>query len=161
MTVVNSPEYLNHGVCCLLLWEELSLKDLFKEFSTRTEIRNDVEVLLVLVELIDANDVGVVELLEDFHLLGETLPLLLRSPPLRDDLYSPDCLRCAVDSLTYLPIGSLPNTRVQYDVVPWYTTISFLNQTTCTYVELGYVSYVFLLLHNYCVLGLTTSTTNY
>lgn len=60
VAVENSRKDLPEGLCSLLFAEALLLEDLVKELSSCAELSDDVEEALLLVELKDLDDVGVV-----------------------------------------------------------------------------------------------------
>jgi hypothetical protein len=106
MAVQHRTQHLTHRVGCLLLAEMFLLGYLIEELATRAQLRHDVEETLVLVELVHLDDVRMVQLSQNLHLLPQLIMVLLRSVLLRYNLYSTDRLRHTMQSLTDLPIGT-------------------------------------------------------
>ena len=88
MTIVNGLqnllEYLN-SVCLL---EVLFSNDPIEQLAATAELCDEVDVLFILEVLVKLDDVGVVELLENGHLLLKTLPIL--------NLFALYCLACSL-----------------------------------------------------------------
>lgn len=60
VAVGDSAEQLLHDVSGLFLREKLVLDDTIKKLAAEAELRDDIEVVVVLVELVDGDDVRVV-----------------------------------------------------------------------------------------------------
>lgn len=61
---------------CCLLQSDLPLCDSFEKFSALAKFHDEDVVVLVIVDLVQFGEVGVVEGLEDSHLIEESLCLL-------------------------------------------------------------------------------------
>jgi hypothetical protein len=60
MAIENGGDDLFHNLGCLLLTERLLLLDLIEKFTTKTKFSHNVKELIVLIELINLDNVGMV-----------------------------------------------------------------------------------------------------
>jgi hypothetical protein len=87
MQIGNSRKDLPHDNCSLSLINKLLLDDEVEEFSTITYLRNQIDCLLRLVDLIEFDDVGVIELLEELYFSGKHF--------LIHNIFFGNCLDCS------------------------------------------------------------------
>lgn len=66
VNVVDPCNQLLEMLARLCLFQPLTLNNKVKEFTTRGELHNEVEVALGLDDFIDLNDVGVMEFFKNF-----------------------------------------------------------------------------------------------
>jgi len=64
------------GDSCCLLQGDLSLGDSFEKFAALAKLHDEHVVVLVIVDLVQFRQVGVVKRLKDSHLIEESLCLL-------------------------------------------------------------------------------------
>ena len=151
VAVADGVQDLFHDVGCVLFAEELFLADFVEEFAARAEsgvrgrgvLSDDEEVALVLVELVEPQDIGVVHLAEDLDLVHELLALVLLDETLEDDLHGPLRLGDAVLALAHFPVGpwlsrgypTLAQTRA-YPVVVLDLPVLLQNEVLTRYLHL-------------------------
>lgn len=71
MTVDHSGEQLLHNDGRVILTEGFDLRDFIKELTSIYVLRDQVEIDLVLVELVELYDIRMIELLQDVNLIDE------------------------------------------------------------------------------------------
>jgi hypothetical protein len=67
----NSRENLSHDHGCVCLAQKLLLDNLIEQLSALADFSDQIDGLFCFVDLVESDDVGVVELLEDLDLSGE------------------------------------------------------------------------------------------
>ena len=70
-----------------------SLWNFFEELAAITKLRDHVDFTVVLIDLVQANYIGVNELLEDLNLIRQASPLCRVKLEFVDDLY---CSRLSI-----------------------------------------------------------------
>ena len=60
MHVIKGQEYLPDNVCCLAFTKSLDLHYMIAKFTTTDELRDNVKILIIFVELEVPNDVRVI-----------------------------------------------------------------------------------------------------
>jgi hypothetical protein len=96
VTVGHCRKHLFYYDSCILLTEGSALGDFFEEFSSCAQLRDQVVPLLVLEDLVEADNVGVVELSQDLNLRKETDFLLRVQLVLLYYLHCSNCVRHSV-----------------------------------------------------------------
>jgi hypothetical protein len=107
VAVVDRRQDLAHVLCCLFLGERVELLYFVEELSSRAVLLDEVVVFVVLVELDEFDDVGMVETLEDAHLGQQFLSGLLLHGRLLDHLHGADDLGLLVRDETHLAVRTL------------------------------------------------------
>lgn len=90
--------------------------DEFQEGTPLAELSHHIIVVLVLVHVVQLDDIGVVESLEQVHFIKEVCLILFTHVFLFEYFYGPDILANLLEGLEDLSKRSLPNT-VQKRVV--------------------------------------------
>mmetsp|Transcript_53085 Transcript_53085/g.158203 ORF Transcript_53085/g.158203 Transcript_53085/m.158203 type:complete len:310 (+) Transcript_53085:675-1604(+) len=106
--VEDGPDYLLHDRRCLALVEVADFDDAVEQLASNAQLKDQVDVPLVLEGLVQLDDVWVIHLLHDADLLLESLDVL--HVGLGNALDRPDCLgglRRGLDDGTVGPLAQL------------------------------------------------------
>ena len=108
VTVRHRRQHLLQDECCVCLVEHASRQDLVEKFPAFTQLRHQVNVLLILENLIQSHNIRMVQVLQYLDLIVQSHIFPLRDPGLLQNLDSPSLMRrimltqlhCAVASYT-------------------------------------------------------------
>ena len=106
--VGNSLQNLLYHIGCVPLWELSFRQYLIKKLTTFAKLSYNVVPLLICVNFVQLEDIGVIKLAQYCYFVLESLFLLWRHGVFTDKFNCSDYLRCPIDAFSNFSKGSRP-----------------------------------------------------
>ena len=118
----------HEGLSSLLLGQPVPFHDLVKKFAASAVFHDQEEVLLVLVDVIQFDNVGVIDLFQDFDLVLNVGPVVLSQLSLRYHLHCDPVAVHPTHTLAHGCKGTFTNDMAHFIVYPYVAKLRiFLN----------------------------------